>query len=59
MTGIDIEEIPYIFRLLFFLCFLHTVEVGGSNPLSPTILIIIYLTSLFHSKTIHFTTSKM
>ena len=28
-------EIPYFMRLLFFLCLLHTVEVRGSNPLSP------------------------
>jgi len=31
------ESTPYIFRFLLFLCFLHTVEVTGSNPVSPTI----------------------
>ncbi len=27
---------PYIFRFIFFLCLLHTVEAAGSNPASPT-----------------------
>ncbi len=31
------EVTPYIFRFPFFLCLLHTVEVTGSNPVSPTI----------------------
>jgi hypothetical protein len=31
------EVTPYILRFPFFLCFLHTVEVTGSNPVSPTI----------------------
>ncbi len=31
------EVTSYIFRILFFLCFLHTVEVTGSNPVSLTI----------------------
>jgi hypothetical protein len=30
------EITPYIFRFPLFLCFLHTVEVTGSNPVSPT-----------------------
>jgi hypothetical protein len=28
-------------------CYLHTVEVTGSNPVSPTTFIINYLASLF------------
>jgi len=31
------EITPYIFRFPLFLCLLHTVEVTGSNPVSPTI----------------------
>jgi len=33
-TGIT----PYIYPFPFFLCLLHTVEVTGSNPVSPTTL---------------------
>ena len=29
------EVTPYISFLPFFLCLLHTVEVTGSNPVSP------------------------
>jgi hypothetical protein len=32
-------EIPYFFRFLPFLRNLHTVEVTGSNPVSPTLLL--------------------
>jgi len=32
------EVSPYIFLFPLFLCLLHTVEAGGSNPLSPTTL---------------------
>jgi hypothetical protein len=33
---ITTEVNPYIFRFPFILCLLHTVEVTGSNPVSPT-----------------------
>jgi hypothetical protein len=35
-NGCFIVEIPYFLRLGFFRCFLHTVEVTGSSPVSPT-----------------------
>jgi hypothetical protein len=31
------EVTPYLYRFPFFLCLLYTVEVTGSNPVSPTI----------------------
>jgi len=33
-------KIPYFLRLSFIRCLLHTVEVTGSNPGSPTIFFI-------------------
>ena len=36
-SGQSSGEIPYFFRFFLFLCLLHTVEVTGSNPVSPTI----------------------
>jgi hypothetical protein len=35
-------EIRYFLRFLFLRCRLHTVEVTGSNPVSPTIYFIKY-----------------
>jgi len=36
-TGVHL----YIFRLLFFLCLLHTEEVTGPNPLSLAVYILV------------------
>ena len=33
---IAIGELLYFLRLTFFRCLLHTLEVTGSNPVSPT-----------------------
>jgi hypothetical protein len=42
-TGIYSGELIYFLYVSFFRRFLHTIEVRGSSPLSPTIQTLYYL----------------